>query len=133
MRRTIGSGEADPTAIASACEESGPQELPFNPAASHPDRTFYEPGDPVDEDNLNHVVGDGFLIVRYSDELSRKQVDELRRWHSTAPQFAIAAPDENQEETVRAITREGTFTCGDLDIDALGEYSDTWFSGLGQA
>jgi hydrogenase/urease accessory protein HupE len=125
--------EGETTAIASGCEESAPASLPFNPAASHPERTFYEPGDPVDEDNLNHVVGDGFLIVRYSDDLSAKQVGELRRWHEAAPEFVVAAPDADQEEAIRTLTRDGTLTCGELDVDALAEYSDSWFEGLGQA
>lgn len=129
-----GSDEANEGEVLSAgCKQTAAASVPFDPAASHPERTFYGPKDPVDEANLDHVMGDGFLIVRYDDGLSPSQLAELEQWHRAASEFVVVAPDPAQDEAVRALTRDATLVCGGLDIGALTEYSDSWFRRIGQA
>ena len=124
--------EDDAAVIAGGCEESPPEPLPFNPAAGHPTDLFYEPGDPLVEDDLAHVVGDGYVIVRYRSDLPAGQLDELRRWQRTDTEFVIVAPDEEQEEATKTLTRDSVLTCVEFNFEAVREFTDSWVEGFDQ-
>ena len=49
-------------------------------AGQHPEKEFFGPDEAAPDDDLGHVRGDGFVVVRYRPDLPAAQVDELRAW-----------------------------------------------------
>ena len=98
------------------------------PGAGHPEKPFFGPQEPPPEEDLAHVVGDGYVIVRYRPEIPASDVSQLEAF-ATSPesgQTVVAAPDPEQDESLRAITALRTLSCSTVDFDALTEFRDDW-------
>ena len=68
----------------------------------HPAKTFFGPDEEVPETDLGHVVGDGYIIVRYDPDLpTEAQVSELRdldRGPSSSRYTIAANPTSARQE-----------------------------------
>src|SRR5918999_1275157 len=84
--------------LAGGCTSAQSDPPPFRPGAAHPAKPFYGPDEDPPEADISHVVGDGYVIVRYRPDLSPGQTDELRRWATDGTQGVIVAPKADQNE-----------------------------------
>jgi hypothetical protein len=64
---------------ATACAEIASQP-PLSPGGGHPAKTFYGPDETAPEEDLGHVLGDGYIIVRYRRDLAAKDAEALEAW-----------------------------------------------------
>jgi hydrogenase/urease accessory protein HupE len=111
---------------AAACTERDEQ-APPNLAGGHPAKPFYEPREAAPEDDLGHVVGDGYVIVRYRPDLPAEQLDRLRSvTQAGGGSYTVTAPDPDQDVPVRAVTARKTLTCERFDAAALQQFRDRW-------
>ena len=106
------------------------------PAAggAHPAKAFYEPREAAPEQDLAHVIGDGYVIVRYRADVPGRQLRRLSRWIMGAPGeggvVGVVAVAARQTEAVRATTASRNIACRDFDLAAVRAFSDEWFADL---
>jgi hypothetical protein len=124
--------DGDSSGLGEACR-SAPTELPrVDLDAEHPAQRFYGPDDTVDVANLNHVIGDGFMIVRYDPGLGPDEVEELAAVSETGSPFQIIAPADDGSSALTAITTRQTVTCSEFDLDSLEAFTEFWMEETGQ-
>ena len=116
------------TEAASSCVEQEEQAQPGGLGGGHPAKPFFEPGEPAPSEDLAHVIGDGYVIVRYDPELPTEDVDALRDFvGETQGQFIAAAPaDGTPTEPLSAVTALKTLTCEEFDVEGLRSFYDEW-------
>ena len=119
----------DDEPLAGGCAEEETQVAPLVPGADHPDKSFYGPEEPSPEADLDHVVGDGYLILRYRPDLPRDRIDAIE---GLVDRAVVAAPDPDQDKAIRAIQAEQTLACDTVDIETLAEFRDDWFARVQQ-
>lgn len=99
--------------------------------AKHPQLEFYAPDHAPDENDLNHVMGDGYLIVRYRPTLTNAWVQRLRDWFADGPRGVIVAPGPADQDAITdAQTRDRALACTTLDLAQLTRFRDAWFADL---
>jgi hydrogenase/urease accessory protein HupE len=97
----------------------------------HPKKRFYGPDERAAEDELAHVVGHGYVIVRYRPDLAPPESRQLERWIETSPKrAAVAAPDPQQRELLRAVTLFRELRCSKANLRDLTTFRDRWISDL---
>ncbi len=111
---------------ASGCTERAAEPPPFSPGAGHPAKPFYGPDEAVPEQDLSHVIGDGYIVVRYSSALGSEQVRKLSRWLDSAGGLAVVAPHDRAEPELEATTATTTLICERLDTDVLAAFNERW-------
>ena len=121
---------ATPIAIADGCAE-GSWRQDRLAGGGHPAKRFYEPRETAPERDLAHVIGDGYVIVRYRADLAQRQLERLRTWLTNKPdKYAIVVPDREQSVPVRAVTSEKALTCNRVDVASVANFHDRWLEGL---
>ena len=122
----VAAGGAD-----SSCTETTAEFTPL-PGGGHPERIFFAPGEAAPEEDLAHVLGDGYVIVRYRADLAPKHTRALQNWaEQTDPPYVIAAPANGQGPAIRALTYEQELRCAKPDMAGLTQFRDTWFERVG--
>lgn len=121
-------GEGDEAPVPRGCTGEDTQVAPLVAGADHPAKNFYAPGEPAPEADLDHVVGDGFLILRYRPDLRATDVRAIEGLVATGRRSVIAAPDPDQGEAIRAIQAERTLACERIDLQVLREFRDDWLA-----
>lgn len=107
-------------------EDTGPP--PFL-GGGHPEKQFFGPDETAPIEDLTHVIGDGFIIVRYDPGLRAAQIAEIEAFVTDpASEFVIGAPDPEQAEPVKAIVAERILTCTQLDVAGLEAFRDEWLA-----
>lgn len=98
----------------------------------HPAKQFFGPDEEAPEEDLTHVTGDGFVIVRYAPELPAADVARLEELVNdpASNQYVIAAADPEQDEPLRAVTARRLLSCTEADIAGLTAFRDEWFEYL---
>jgi len=100
-------------------------------AGGHPEKNFFGPEERAAPNDLGHVVGDGYVVVRYRPDVPPPVGRELRRWIETSPTPAVvAAPDPEQREPLRAITAFRELRCSKAEVRDLTTFRDRWFADL---
>jgi hydrogenase/urease accessory protein HupE len=101
------------------------------PGGGHPDKLWYQPGEDVPEQNLAHVVGDGYVVVRYRPDLPatdraalQKQLDALGSSNIGAPAAA------GQADAIVVTTLERELRCTDQELPVLETFSTEWMNEL---
>jgi hypothetical protein len=127
------SGSDKETVSGGACtqERSNPPQVI---GGGHPAKQFFGPSEPAPDEDLTHVTGDGYVIVRYRPDIAAGDVEQLEAF-VTAPesrQYVIAAPDPEQEEPLRVVTATRTLSCSSVDLEGLTTFRDDWFVELEQ-
>lgn len=116
--------------VTSACVES-PADAPNSGGVvqgGHPERQFYRPGEKVPEADLDHVIVDGYVIVRYSPDLPAAQRRRLRRTIDGVQMPVVAVPASRAGNgALVATTTERTLTCSSVDLDGFVSFRDSWF------
>ena len=119
-------GDANAQRTSEACEQRD-TEPPGSLAGGHPPKRFYLPGEDVPTTDLEHVIGDGFVVVRYRPDIAEDERLELSDWVGESPQF-IAAPDDGQDESLKAVAAYRELTCTRVDMATLTEFANTWLA-----
>ena len=120
------SGSGDDEVTADGCRTEETDVPPVEPGAGHPAKEFYGPTEPAPEADLDHVVGDGYFIVRYRPGLPEADIEAVRGLITT--QGVVVAPDPELTDDVRAIQAEETLTCSTLDIGVIADFRDEWLA-----
>lgn len=110
----------------SACKQTD-TDPPGTFAGGHPPKRFYQPGESAPSVDLEHVTGDGYLVVRYRANLPKRYVVALEDWVGQNEQ-AVGASDSAQKEAVTATTAYRVLRCGRFDMAAVTKFGDTWFT-----
>lgn len=96
--------------------------------AGHPEKRFYDRTETVPQANFDHVVGDGYVIVRYRPDITDVEVAELRQAVEGEDKAVIAGPDPAQTEPLIATVAYRRLICTKVDIPALLAFRDAWFT-----
>lgn len=118
---------ASPAAV--ACTQIDVQP-PGGFAGKHPEKQFYDRGEPAPAEDFNHVIGDGYVIVRYAPDLPDQQVTELRTIIDAKNPSVVAGEDTEQAEPLKAYTAFRELTCERFDAGALQKFTSTWQADL---
>jgi len=126
------SNDHDDAVMAAGCSESENPSLPrLTQDGGHPSKTFFGPEEQAPTADMAHVIYDGYVIVRYRDDLGPGDVDKLEAWMDENANLAvIAAPHGTQKEAVHAATRERKLVCRQVTVEALSQFRDSWFDKL---
>jgi hydrogenase/urease accessory protein HupE len=113
-----------------ACTESDiapPAPSPEN----HGDKTFYGPDETVSIEGLSHVIGHGYVIVRYRPDIPQTHLDRLRQLATQRSRYAIVSPDPSLSQPIEVITARRSLACDRADIDAVVSFHDRWLESIG--
>lgn len=127
-------GDGDPYEKLAAASPAGceirTEQAPLVLQGAHPPRSFFAPGEPYSTDDFGHVVGDGYVAIRYPSSLSSADQDALRLLVIENP-GVVAGPAETPGGGTQATTQDRVMTCDAFDADALQRFSDTWLREAG--
>jgi hydrogenase/urease accessory protein HupE len=119
---------ADPQAQARTCREQGTSP-PRALAGGHPERFYFAPDEPARIEDLDHVVADGLVVVRYRPDLDAADHRTIERFVAdTEPPYVVAAPDPDQDEPVRAVAASRTMVCSEVVRAELETFRDEWLA-----
>ncbi|MTD45437.1 hypothetical protein GKE82_14355 [Conexibacter sp. W3-3-2] len=126
--------EAGPVRLAGTTAQAGcttVEEIATGGAAGgHPEQKFFGATETVPEDDLAHVRGDGWVIVRYGPRTTATQLAALRRWIEGSDRAVAAAPDPAQQAALVATTARRKATCVEHDLPAIQRFSAAWLADL---
>lgn len=97
-------------------------------AGKHPEKKFFAPQDAVPEEDLAHVRGDGWVIVRYAATATAAQVRELQLWVEESDRAVAAAPGAEPSEPLVATTARRKASCRRHDFGAIQQFADAWLA-----
>jgi hydrogenase/urease accessory protein HupE len=124
-----GETAADAAARAGCVETDFSPDLSEGRFGAHPEQTFFEPGQATKVANLQHVMGDGFIILVYRPSLDEKQRADLREWVEKG-QLTIAVPGKPEmQRTFEAATRQTSISCNSYSMEALDDFRTRWLTG----
>ena len=111
-----------------SCVE-GPAPVPTNSlSAGHPPKPFFEPDERApEEEDLGHILGDSYVVVRYDPDLSAGELVRLREWMMQVTPQIVSAPAIEGNDALTAINAQGSITCSTLDLEGLGRFVQDWF------
>lgn len=95
----------------------------------HLDRAFFEPDEQPLAADLQHVMGDGYLVVVYNRKLSDGERAELRAWVERGRGTVGVPGASSMTEAAEALTLRERLACDELDLEALSEFRSRWFTG----
>lgn len=110
---------------ASACTVTTTQP-PASTAGGHPPKLWYGPGERVPAVDFAHVLGDGYVVVRYAPTIADADADRLRVMVEDPAAQMLAGEDQAQSAALVAATAHRKLTCPRFDADALQEFNSTW-------
>lgn len=98
-------------------------------AGGHPEKYSYAPDEQAPAEDLEHVIGDGLVIVRYRPDLSAADHRTIERFVATTePPYVIAAPDPEQQEPVRVVVAFRSLSCAEVVREELDSFRDEWLA-----
>ena len=97
-------------------------------SGGHP-KPFHDLGEPANPSDLQHVVGDGYVIVEYRRDLSEAERVSLSEWATQSRGVVVTPTLSPMIAAVSAQTAQLNFSCERLDLDALTDFHSRWFSG----
>lgn len=115
--------------VGTSCRESAATPPPFV-GGGHPPKRFYSPGEEVPGTDLVHVIGDGFVVVRYRPSLPAQHRERLEQWVMADDRAVVAAPDGDQSPLVRVATARRALACSEFDIAGLTDFRDRWLDSV---
>jgi hypothetical protein len=115
-----------PAQATASCMESETN-LPGTLAGGHPAKRFYGPEEEAPKTDLEHVIGDGYVVVRYRPDLPAGDRQAIADWVEQTEQ-GIAAAHPEQEEALTATAAYRKIACPRFDMRALTVFGDKWFA-----
>jgi hydrogenase/urease accessory protein HupE len=109
-----------------------------NPATSavggaHPPKAFFGPNETAPERDFAHIIGDGYVVIRYRADIPTQERKQLSGWIEGGKGEGgvvgvVAAADAEMSEAVRATTARRALSCKAFDLRALQAFSHRWFA-----
>jgi hydrogenase/urease accessory protein HupE len=97
----------------------------------HPAKAFYGPREQAPAEDLTHVIGDGLVVVRYRPDIAPRHHRALEDFVMTQdPPYAIAAPDPEQAEPIKAVAALRVMSCKKPDMAAVKGFYEAWIAEL---
>jgi hydrogenase/urease accessory protein HupE len=93
-------------------------------------RRFYPPGQHPEESDVEHQVGDGYMVVRYSETLPAADVRRLSQWAASASAVIVVPDPAPGAPPLAAATLLRAFRCSQPDVAALAGFRDRWLAYL---
>lgn len=100
-------------------------------AESHNAKQFYPPDAKVAVNAFTHIIGHGYVIVRYRPDIDPKDIARLKSFATKETQYASVSPDPKQEMPIRAITARTTLECTEVNVAEVIDYHDRWLRSIG--
>jgi hydrogenase/urease accessory protein HupE len=94
----------------------------------HLDRVFFEPDEQAVRADLQHVLGDGYVIVVYKRSLPADRRAELRAWVEQAPATVGVPGATTMNDSLEALTARKRVRCTAFDLAALTDFRTRWFT-----
>lgn len=107
-----------------------PNTQTYGGEGDHPGKDFFEPDEESPpEVDFDHLVGDGYVTVRYSPALPAPQLAQLREF-VTGPEGrrVVAGAVTGQTDVLNATHAYKTITCQEFDVIALKNFTKAWFA-----
>lgn len=131
---TLGFSAAKPDTIAAAgrdpnatCgEQPRASTAPVAGTSGHPERLFYRPGEAPPERNLAHVLGDGYVVVRYRASIPGDARDALAQWSAREPGVVVVPTERADAPVVEATSSASRFACNGVNVDELSAFRERW-------
>ncbi|MGQ0842837.1 MAG: HupE/UreJ family protein [Sporichthyaceae bacterium] len=102
-------------------------EAPLVYEGGHPEQNFYEPGEKYADQDFGHVVGDGFVVIRYRQSLPSADWYPVRDYVGRT-QGVVAGPVTDQANAVEITTQSRTLRCAGMDPATVVKFGDLWLS-----
>jgi hydrogenase/urease accessory protein HupE len=112
---------------AGTCEEERGLTPPDGFAGGHPAKFFYGPDEQAPEEDLAHVIGDGYVIVRYREDAPEAEITALRAWVGEGRNI-VAAPASGPVEAATATTAYRRLSCSEMDVEAIKAFGEQWLA-----
>lgn len=100
-------------------------------AEAHDAKQFYPPNAKVAIEAFTHVIGHGYVIVRYRPDIDPEDIRRLKLFATRETEYASVSPDPKQKEPIRAITARTTLECTETDVAEVIDYHDRWLKSIG--
>jgi hydrogenase/urease accessory protein HupE len=121
-----GLSEEDPVLASRACTQEDGLEPPPTVGGGHPSKKFFDPGEKYEGIDLVHVMGDGYVVVRYRRDIPARDRRALAQWVEEAPSAVVGAPDPDQRAAIVAWTATRKLTCSSLARRDLERFREDW-------
>ena len=90
---------------------------------THPDRSFYEPGEVPRDRDLQHVMLDGYIVVRYRADFPPEERNAIETWTENDSRGVVVVPSEDLTGIAfSATTAKRTLHCDALDLEQLSRF-----------
>ena len=124
---SLGAFSEEDDAVASrTCTEQDGLDPPPAIGGGHPSKKFFAPGEQYEGIDLIHVLGDGYVVVRYREGIPARDQRALERWVEAARSPVVGAPDPDQRRPVVAWAATRKLTCSSLDLRDLERFRTGW-------
>lgn len=100
-------------------------EAPLVFEGDHPPKSFFAPGEAWAAADFGHVVGDGFVVIRYRDSLTPAQWAPIKDLVADT-QGVIAGPVPDQANALEVTTQRRTLSCAELDTATVAAFGQLW-------
>ncbi|HEY6781139.1 MAG TPA: DUF3105 domain-containing protein, partial [Thermoleophilaceae bacterium] len=104
---------------------------PGQSAESHDAKAFYPPGENVPIEAFTHVIGHGYVVIRYRPDIETAALQRLKTLATKTSQYAIVSPDPDLTQPIKVITAYRQLDCTATDIDAVVNFHDAWLESVG--
>lgn len=95
----------------------------------HLERAYFGPHEVPRDRNLQQVVRDGAVLIRYRPDIAAEDRRALRNFVTNLDRrWAVAAPDPDQSEAITAVHALRTLTCEGFNLARLRSFRDKWIS-----
>ncbi|HKI22950.1 MAG TPA: hypothetical protein VKA24_05980 [Gaiellaceae bacterium] len=98
-------------------------------SGGHPAKAFFGPDEPLPGGgDLQHVMGDGYIVISYRKTLPLARIAELEAWTDADSRGLVVLPSTELTDTeVHVATVRRGLSCKALDVDELAEFRESWF------
>lgn len=117
-------------AAKAGCDESPAEPPSVSAAGGHPAKQFFGPNEAIPEEDLDHVIGDGYVIVRYGADLPASDRAEISRWLTETGGLIVAAPDPELRRGLTATTASTRLACESFDLAVVSDFNERWVAEL---
>ena len=114
----------DPTAT--CAERPASAAAPTAVQGGHPERSLYGVDAAPPERDLAHVLGDGYVVVRYRRNVTRDQERALEEWSGGQVGLIVAPASARAAPVVEARSAKLRFTCDGINVERLAAFQERW-------
>lgn len=121
-------GDSDPYADLVAADtncSTQAREAPLVLDGQHPEGNFFEPGEAYRDIDFGHVVGDGYVVIRYRGSLTEKQRQGIEDF-VLRNRGVVAGAVKGQPNAIEVVTQKRTLSCIEPDVATMARFGELW-------